>query len=275
MYVAQCGYTMCQRMCQKVMLQCMMQYMKRYSLKPPPPAAVQQRPVPAGDAAVHEALPQAVHGHRARELGGRLGGPCEEPAGGAVAGDAGIAGHLHRAGEAGRGGGREVEEGGTGVTEGTGELYRPGGGARWGGGGIWIKRAPGKGGGGCFFIPHAFPDSPLPPAPLCPPSQEEWTAMCDALATRLASAGLTHAASLCHVCAGNVEGAVSYWGKAATSAAVAAARGSSGGGAPTSPSAVRGGSKGGAAAHSATMQSLQVCVCVCVCVCVVFRGEGL
>ncbi|KAK9805066.1 hypothetical protein WJX73_010529 [Symbiochloris irregularis] len=42
-------------------------------------------------------------------------------------------------------------------------------------------------------------------------SAEEWTGLCDALAKRLAAAGLRHAATLCWICAGNVDNAVKHW----------------------------------------------------------------
>jgi hypothetical protein len=47
----------------------------------------------------------------------------------------------------------------------------------------------------------------------------QWSSLCDALAGRLAGAGQLHAASLCYIIAGNVEQAVSHWGKAAKGAA--------------------------------------------------------
>lgn len=40
---------------------------------------------------------------------------------------------------------------------------------------------------------------------------EEWPGLCDALARRLAAAGLPHAATLVWVCAGNVDRAVRQW----------------------------------------------------------------
>jgi hypothetical protein len=43
---------------------------------------------------------------------------------------------------------------------------------------------------------------------------EAWASLCDALAGRLAGAGLHHAASLCYICAGNVDQAVAYWVRA-------------------------------------------------------------
>ena len=42
-------------------------------------------------------------------------------------------------------------------------------------------------------------------------SGDEWPTLCDALARRLASGGLRHAATLCWICAGNVELAVKHW----------------------------------------------------------------
>ncbi len=50
---------------------------------------------------------------------------------------------------------------------------------------------------------------------------EQWAGLCDALASRLAHAGMHHAASLCYVCAGNVDQAVAYWAKAVSAAAAA------------------------------------------------------
>eukprot|EP00775_Hariotina_reticulata_P008692 gene8692-8873_t len=43
---------------------------------------------------------------------------------------------------------------------------------------------------------------------------DQWASLCDALASRLAQTGMQHAASLCYICAGNVDQAVSYWSKA-------------------------------------------------------------
>ncbi|KAK9829183.1 hypothetical protein WJX72_004364 [[Myrmecia] bisecta] len=40
---------------------------------------------------------------------------------------------------------------------------------------------------------------------------EEWADLCDALARRLAGAGLAHAATLCWICAGNVDQTVKHW----------------------------------------------------------------
>ncbi|KAH9300540.1 hypothetical protein KI387_012123 [Taxus chinensis] len=47
---------------------------------------------------------------------------------------------------------------------------------------------------------------------LCTYSQrEEWTVLCDTLASRLAAAGNTLAATLCYICAGNIEKTVEIW----------------------------------------------------------------
>ncbi|KAL3832973.1 hypothetical protein ACJIZ3_007709 [Penstemon smallii] len=42
---------------------------------------------------------------------------------------------------------------------------------------------------------------------------EEWTLLCDALAARLMAAGNTAAATLCYICAGNIDKAVEIWSK--------------------------------------------------------------
>lgn len=34
---------------------------------------------------------------------------------------------------------------------------------------------------------------------------DQWASLCDALASRLAQTGMHHAASLCYICAGNVD----------------------------------------------------------------------
>eukprot|EP00955_Chlamydomonas_euryale_P026916 283423-Chlamydomonas_euryale.AAC.2 len=49
-------------------------------------------------------------------------------------------------------------------------------------------------------------------------SADEWAGLCDQLARRLAASGQAHAASLCYVCAGNVDAAVSHWGGALAAA---------------------------------------------------------
>ncbi|KAL7204560.1 hypothetical protein ACSBR2_017602 [Camellia fascicularis] len=41
--------------------------------------------------------------------------------------------------------------------------------------------------------------------------REEWTLLCDALASRLMAAGNTLAATLCYICAGNIDKAVEIW----------------------------------------------------------------
>lgn len=48
---------------------------------------------------------------------------------------------------------------------------------------------------------------------------EQWSVLCDALASRLAHAGMQHAASLCYICAGNVDNAVAYWSRECAAAA--------------------------------------------------------
>ncbi|KAJ0247821.1 Protein transport protein SEC31 A [Hirschfeldia incana] len=42
---------------------------------------------------------------------------------------------------------------------------------------------------------------------------EEWTSLCDALASHLLSSGFTLAATLCYICAGNVEKTVDIWSR--------------------------------------------------------------
>jgi protein transport protein SEC31 len=44
---------------------------------------------------------------------------------------------------------------------------------------------------------------------------EQWATLCDALAARLALAGMAHAAVLTYICAANVDAAVAHWGKSA------------------------------------------------------------
>ncbi|KAJ7547293.1 hypothetical protein O6H91_08G078700 [Diphasiastrum complanatum] len=49
---------------------------------------------------------------------------------------------------------------------------------------------------------------------LCTYAQsEDWTLLSDALAARLDSAGETHAATLCYICAGNIDRAVEIWSR--------------------------------------------------------------
>ncbi|XP_022899190.1 protein transport protein SEC31 homolog B-like [Olea europaea var. sylvestris] len=43
--------------------------------------------------------------------------------------------------------------------------------------------------------------------------QEEWTLLCDTLASRLMTAGNTLAATLCYICAGNIDRTVEIWSK--------------------------------------------------------------
>ncbi|CAA3002812.1 transport SEC31 homolog B [Olea europaea subsp. europaea] len=43
--------------------------------------------------------------------------------------------------------------------------------------------------------------------------QEEWTLLCDTLASRLMGAGNTLAATLCYICAGNIDRTVEIWSK--------------------------------------------------------------
>ncbi|GLJ29888.1 hypothetical protein SUGI_0590840 [Cryptomeria japonica] len=53
---------------------------------------------------------------------------------------------------------------------------------------------------------------------LCTYSQrEEWTVLCDTLASRLTTAGNTLAATLCYICAGNIEKTVEIWSESLTS----------------------------------------------------------
>ena len=40
---------------------------------------------------------------------------------------------------------------------------------------------------------------------------DTWTRLCDALARRLLASGAAHAASLCWICAANVDSAVQQW----------------------------------------------------------------
>ncbi|KAL4586251.1 hypothetical protein LXL04_010886 [Taraxacum kok-saghyz] len=46
--------------------------------------------------------------------------------------------------------------------------------------------------------------------------REEWTLLCDTLASRLVSAGNTLAATLCYICAGNIDKTVEIWSKNVT-----------------------------------------------------------
>lgn len=46
--------------------------------------------------------------------------------------------------------------------------------------------------------------------------REEWTLLCDTLASRLVAAGKTLAATLCYICAGNIDKTVEIWSKNVT-----------------------------------------------------------
>lgn len=46
--------------------------------------------------------------------------------------------------------------------------------------------------------------------------REEWTVLCDALASRLVEAGRTLEATLCYICAGNIDKTVEIWSKSVT-----------------------------------------------------------
>lgn len=46
--------------------------------------------------------------------------------------------------------------------------------------------------------------------------REEWTLLCDTLASRLVAAGNTLAATLCYICAGNIDKTVEIWSKNVT-----------------------------------------------------------
>lgn len=43
--------------------------------------------------------------------------------------------------------------------------------------------------------------------------KEEWNVLCDTLASRLLSVGDTLAATLCYICAGNIDKAVEIWSR--------------------------------------------------------------
>lgn len=43
--------------------------------------------------------------------------------------------------------------------------------------------------------------------------KEEWQVLCDTLASRLLSIGDTLAATLCYICAGNIDRAVEIWSR--------------------------------------------------------------
>ena len=44
-------------------------------------------------------------------------------------------------------------------------------------------------------------------------SREQWTMLCDALASKLNTAGNTLAATICYICAGNIDKTVEIWSK--------------------------------------------------------------
>ncbi|ONK63576.1 uncharacterized protein A4U43_C07F16680 [Asparagus officinalis] len=48
---------------------------------------------------------------------------------------------------------------------------------------------------------------------LCTFAQEEWTVLCDTLAARLMTVGNTLAATLCYICAGNIDKTVEIWSR--------------------------------------------------------------
>ena len=43
--------------------------------------------------------------------------------------------------------------------------------------------------------------------------REEWTTLCDTLASKLMTAGNTLAATLCYICAGNIDKTVEIWSR--------------------------------------------------------------
>lgn len=43
--------------------------------------------------------------------------------------------------------------------------------------------------------------------------RDEWAMLCDALASKLMAAGNTLAATLCYICAGNIDKTVEIWSK--------------------------------------------------------------
>lgn len=44
-------------------------------------------------------------------------------------------------------------------------------------------------------------------------SREQWTMLCDALASKLNAAGNTLAATICYICAGNIDKTVEIWSR--------------------------------------------------------------
>lgn len=45
---------------------------------------------------------------------------------------------------------------------------------------------------------------------------EEWSMLCDTLASKLMAAGNTLAATLCYICAGNIDRTVEIWSRSLT-----------------------------------------------------------
>lgn len=43
--------------------------------------------------------------------------------------------------------------------------------------------------------------------------QDEWTSLCDTLASRLLAAGETLPATLCYICAGNIDKTIEIWSR--------------------------------------------------------------
>ena len=46
--------------------------------------------------------------------------------------------------------------------------------------------------------------------------RDEWTILCDTLASKLMAAGNTLAATLCYICAGNIDKTVEIWSRCLT-----------------------------------------------------------
>lgn len=47
-------------------------------------------------------------------------------------------------------------------------------------------------------------------------SRDQWTLLCDALASKLIVAGNTLAATICYICAGNIDKTVEIWSRSLT-----------------------------------------------------------
>lgn len=47
-------------------------------------------------------------------------------------------------------------------------------------------------------------------------SRDEWTVLCDTLASKLIVAGNTLAATICYICAGNIDKTVEIWSRCLT-----------------------------------------------------------